>query len=185
MKNAKKNSPPGKGSREVDGVAARIPAVRVARGAALLGLALALAYFESFVVILPQVPGVKLGLANAAVLLALYTDGYFSACAVGVLRVFIAGLLFNGLTAVIFGLSGAMLSLLIMAVLRKSRLSGVIGVSAAGGVCHNIGQIFAARIVLGSGAIFYYLPALILAGMAAGLVTGLAAWLALRQLKAI
>jgi heptaprenyl diphosphate synthase len=159
------------------------PAVRVARAAALLGLALAFSYLESLVILLPHIPGAKLGLANIAVLLLLYTDGFWLAGTVSVLRVVTAGLLFNGIPSIAFGLTGAVLSLCAMFPLIKTRRFGVTGVSVAGGACHNIGQIIVARIVLGSDAVFEYLPFLIVAGMGMGLLVGVIVWLVLKQLR--
>ena len=156
---------------------------RTARGAAFLGLALALSYLEFLAGVSGPVPGVKLGVANIAVLLALYADGLPLAAAVTTARVVLAGFLFSGPMSIVFGLAGAWLSLLVMVLLKKTSWFSVTGVSMAGGACHNLGQLLAARVVLDSAAVFGALPPLLLVGASAGALTGFLSWLILNRLK--
>lgn len=44
-----------------------------------------------------------------------------------------------------------------------------------GAVCHNIGQILAAVLVLGTMDVLWYLPVLVLSGLVSGCFTGLVA----------
>ena len=126
----------------------------------MTALGIVLGWLESCVPITLGIPGVKLGIA------------------VSILRVLISCILFGNLAIGIYSLAGSILSLAVMAVLKKKNVFSVAGVSAAGGVAHNFGQILAAWVLMGTAAIFYYLPVLIVSGVIAGVLVGLAgAWL--------
>ncbi len=148
--------------------------------ALLTATAMILSYVES---LLPSVgvPGVKLGLANIAVIFALYRLGWKSALAVSVVRVFMVTLLFGSLSALLYSLTGAGLSLVVMALLRRSDRFSSVGVSVAGGVAHNAGQILMAMLLLGSARVAYYYPILVISGVAGGVFTGLTAALLIRR----
>lgn len=149
--------------------------------ALLTALAIILSYVESF---LPSlgVPGVKLGLANIAVIFALYRLGWRCAAAVSLVRVGLVSLLFGSVGALFYSLAGAALSLSVMSILRRlDRFSGV-GVSVAGGVAHNGGQILMAMWILKTETLLYYLPVLALAGIAGGILTGLCAALLVKRI---
>ncbi len=148
--------------------------------ALLTATAMILSYVES---LLPSVgvPGVKLGLANIAVIFALYRLGGKSALAVSVVRVFMVTLLFGSLSALLYSLAGAGLSLVVMALLRRSDRFSSVGVSVAGGVAHNAGQILMAMLLLGSARVAYYYPILVISGVAGGVFTGLTAALLIRR----
>lgn len=148
--------------------------------ALLTATAMILSYVES---LLPSVgvPGVKLGLANIAVIFALYRLGWKSALAVSVVRVFMVTLLFGSLSALLYSLAGAGLSLVVMALLRRSDRFSSVGVSVAGGVAHNAGQILMAMLLLGSARVAYYYPILVISGVAGGVFTGLTAALLIRR----
>ena len=144
----------------------------------MTALGIVLGWLESCVPITLWIPGVKLGIANLVALLVLYRFSLKDAAAVSVLRVLISSILFGNLAIGIYSLAGAMLSLAVMAILKKKTGLSVAGVSAAGGVAHNLGQILTAWIMMGTAAIFYYLPVLIVSGVIAGVLVGLAgAWL--------
>ncbi len=144
----------------------------------MTALGIVLGWLESCVPITLGIPGVKLGIANLVALLVLYRFSLKEAAAVSVLRVLISSILFGNLAIGIYSLAGAMLSLAVMAILKKKTGLSVAGVSAAGGVAHNLGQILTAWIMMGTAAIFYYLPVLIVSGVIAGVLVGLAgAWL--------
>lgn len=155
-------------------------AKKVTTLALLTATAMILSYVES---LLPSVgvPGVKLGLANIAVIFALYRLGWKSALAVSVVRVFMVTLLFGSLSALLYSLAGAGLSLVVMALLRRSDRFSSVGVSVAGGVAHNAGQILMAMLLLGSARVAYYYPILVISGVAGGVFTGLTAALLIRR----
>ena len=157
---------------------------RITRLAMLLVLALAASYAERLVPSpLPMLPGIKLGLANAVVLVVLYTHNTRTALVLSVLRVTLAGLLFTGVWGMLYALSGAVLSFAVMAGLKQMRLFGVIGVSAAGGAVHNFGQLVFAALVMRTSGLFAYLPLLIIAGTLAGVLVGVVAGLCVLRLN--
>lgn len=147
----------------------------------LTTLALILSYLESLLPLSFAVPGVKLGLPNIAVLFALYRLGGRGACAISLVRVLLVSVLFGNMFSLAYGASGAVLSLLVMLLLKKSGKFSVAAVSVAGGVAHNAGQIIVAVFVLETRGLIYYLPPLCVSGVAAGLLVGLAAALLIRR----
>ncbi|MCI8448242.1 MAG: Gx transporter family protein [Eubacterium sp.] len=149
------------------------------RRTAYLGLYLALAlvcsYIESLIPISFGIPGIKLGLANVVVILVLYDLGAAWAAAVSVLRILLAGFMFGNMFSIIYSLSGGLLSLGCMLLLKKTGKFKIISVSAAGGVTHNLGQIIAAALVVENINLFYYYPVLLTAGVITGVLIGTAA----------
>ena len=116
--------------------------------AMLVSVAMILSYLESLVPPLVAIPGVKLGLSNVATLFALLLLGPLSAVSVSLVRVFLSALLFGNAMALIFSLSGACLSLLVMIIFSRTKIFSPVGISIIGAVAHNAGQIIAAAIVL-------------------------------------
>ncbi len=147
----------------------------------LAGLAFALSYIE---MLLPSIGivGAKLGLANLAVLVAMYLFSWREAAAVSGVRILLSWFLFGSFTGFIYSLAGGALSLLIMAIIKKTDRFSPVGVSIAGGVSHNLGQILAAFLLLGSGVIGY-LPLLIILGAISGAIIGIAASLIIKALR--
>jgi heptaprenyl diphosphate synthase len=120
-------------------------------------------------------PGVKLGLANIVTLFALYLYGVRAGLAVATARVLLGSLISGVFLSPGFflALSGAIAGTLIMAMLLNyTSCFSLIGVSMAGAVGHNLGQLLAASIILQSSSVFYYLPVLLLAGVPTGIFTG-------------
>ena len=149
----------------------------------LLVLALILSYVEALLPLSFAIPGIKLGLPNIAVLFVLYRLGWKSACTVSLLRVVLSTLLFGNVMALFYSLAGALLSLTVMGLLKKSGKFSPTGVSVAGGVAHNAGQILVAMALLETAEIGYYLPVLCVSGTVAGILVGLTAALLLRRVK--
>lgn len=145
--------------------------------AALTSLALIFSYIEFLIPFSFGIPGIKLGLANVVIIVALYTVGTSYAFSINVLRVFIAGMLFGNAFAIVYSLAGAVLSFFCMIMLKKTGLFSVTGVSMAGGVAHNLGQIIAAALIIENVKIFYYFPVLIFSGMVTGILIGIIAYL--------
>ena len=146
-----------------------------------VALALILSYVESLLPPLVAVPGVKVGLPNVVILFLLYRYGWKEAGTVSLVRLLLTAALFTGFAAFLYGLSGAALSLLGSALLKRTDRFSPLGVSVAGGVLHNLGQIAMAALVLDSGYIFAYLPILLLSGTVAGALVGLLAAILLRR----
>ncbi len=143
--------------------------------------ALLLSYIESLFPFFFGVPGMKLGLANLAVVIALYFYGWKEALLVNILRILLAGLLFGNLFSILFSLCGAAVSFFFMLLARRFRLS-VYGVSMAGGVFHNIGQLIAAIFIVQTVSVGYYAPFLLGAGLVTGLLIGIIGKEILRRL---
>ena len=149
--------------------------------AMLTAVAMILSYVES---LLPSVgiPGVKMGLANIAVIFALFRFGWKEAAALSLVRVVLVSLLFGSVGAMLYSLAGAVLSLAVMTLLRRIDRFSTVGVSVAGGVAHNAGQILMAMLILQTKQLFGYLPVLAVSGIAGGVLTGLAAALLIRRI---
>ena len=148
---------------------------RLTRNAVFTALALALSMLEYYVplgFIIP-VPGIKLGLANIITLFMLLYMDKKSALLVLVARCTLAGLLFGGVTSIIFSLTGGFFAFLCMAFLKRynEKVFSVYGISMGGAAFHNIGQILAAGVVLKSFAVVSYLPVLLLTGLVTGALT--------------
>ena len=151
----------------------------------LVAVSMILSYVESQIPVFIAVPGVKLGLANILSVFALYTLGVWGACGVSLVRVCLSALLFGNPVSLIFSLSGAVLSLGAMILVKKLCPFSPVGVSVVGGVMHNVGQICAAAIIMETGAIVSYLPVLIISGTVAGVLVGLAAGELKRRLSRV
>ena len=160
----------GKSSREL------------ARFALLIALAMVLSWLESLVPLSLVVPGVKLGLANLVVIFALYKLGPRQAAVISLVRVLLVTFTFGNAFNFAYSLAGAALSFAVMLLLKKTGKFSLMGVSIAGGVCHNIGQILVAMAVLGTNLI-WYLPALLIAGTVAGICIGAAGALVTARVK--
>ena len=129
---------------------------KVANYGVLVTLALVASYVETLIPISLGVPGAKIGLANLITIVALFLMGWKDAFAISIIRIVLAGFLFGNLFAIFYSLAGALLSLLIMMLLKKLEF-GTVAVSCAGGVAHNIGQIsFAALLVENSRLLLEY-----------------------------
>ena len=150
--------------------------------AVLAALALALSYLESFFPPLLPLPGVKLGLANIVVIFALYRLGPGPAAVISFVRVLLMTFMFGNAFALFYSLSGAVLSLTVMLLLKKTGKFSPVGVGAAGGVTHNIGQILCAMVVLETEKLAYYLPVLLVSGTLAGIGIGIVGGILIKRI---
>ena len=146
---------------------------------ALLGactaVALVLAYLEAMLPpLFPAVPGIKMGLPNIILVFLLYRRGPAFASVVSLLRVLLITLLFGNAMMLLYSLAGGALSMLLMWLLSRSKGFSPVGVSVAGGVAHNIGQVLMAMLLLETPQLGYYLVVLTVTGTAAGILVGLA-----------
>lgn len=146
---------------------------RVALYGMLTALAFILSYVESLVPVTAGIPGVKLGLANLVVVIALYTLDLKGAFVISVVRIVLSGLTFGGLFSMLYSLAGGLLSFAVMAILSRKKVFGTVGVSVCGGVAHNIGQLLVAMAVLETESVWYYFPVLLISGSVAGVLIGL------------
>ncbi len=152
----------------------RISTKKLTLTAILVSCAMILSYIEVLLPIPLPIPGIKLGLANIATLFALYSLGAGYATAITLLRVFLSALLFGNVASLIYSLAGGILALFFMITLKRLDAFSSIGVSVAGAVAHNAGQILAAAIIMKTAGIASYLPVLAITGTVAGVLIGIA-----------
>lgn len=135
-------------------------------------LALIFSYVETLIPINFGIPGVKLGLANLIIVIILYQTGWKEALLLSVVRIVLAGFLFGSLFSILYSLAGGLLSLAVMAFTKRYKGFSVMGVSIAGGVSHNVGQLAVAMLVVSTWQIGYYLLVLLIAGLLTGALIG-------------
>lgn len=144
---------------------------------AYLGLFSAVAiifgYVESLIPVFVGIPGIKLGLANLAVLFILNRYSWKEAAMVSAVRILVIGFLFGNLFSIVYSLAGAALSLMVMTLLNKRGGFSLMGISIAGGVSHNVGQLLIAMAIVENVSLMYYAPALLVSGVITGLLIGL------------
>lgn len=152
----------------------------IARTAILVSVAVLLGYVES--IFPPPVPvaGIKLGLANTVIIIELYTSHLSQTWIVALLKVFLCALLFGSATSFIYSMCGAVVSLMMMMLAKKSGLFSLIGVSSLGGIFHNLAQLLCAYFFIGKGAVFH-IPVLCLSGAVCGVLTGIAAQILIKR----
>lgn len=154
-----------------------------AKNVAFLGLCTSLALILAYVEVLlpplfPAVPGIKMGLPNIIIIFLLYRRGVKAAVMVSIARILLVTLLFSNAMAMAYSLAGAALSLAVMILLRRMQLLSAVGVSVAGAVMHNAGQILMAMLMLETAELGYYLVVLTVTGTIAGVIIGLCgSWL--------
>lgn len=146
-------------------------------------LALLFSYIESLIPFHIGIPGVKLGLVNLIIVIALYKMNARQAFLLSVTRIVLAGFLFGNLFSILYSLAGGMLSLIVMILLKKQNGFSVMGVSVAGGVFHNVGQLVIAMLVTESLNLFYYVPVLMISGLITGIFIGIIANEMLKRLR--
>lgn len=142
----------------------------------LASLAVVLGIVEALIPFTVTIPGAKLGLGNIVVLTALVCFGGRDALLLICIKTLLTSFILGSFSTFLFSVLGALSSFLLMYVMVRfcSKLFSFMMISVAGGIAHNLGQLLAASIVLGTSKIFYYLPFLLLAGVATGLFVGAA-----------
>ena len=151
--------------------------------AVTISVAMILSFVESRIPAFVAIPGVKVGLANIAVIFALYKMGWREAVVVSVIRVILVALLFGSVVSLAYSIAGALISLSLMILLRKIGIFTEVAVSVVGGITHNIGQILIAFLLLETKVVFYYLPFLLVSGVIAGIAVGVASALLIKRIK--
>ena len=148
---------------------------KVAYFGVFTALALIFSYVETLIPFQIGIPGVKLGLANLIIVIALYKMNLKETYLLSVTRIILSGFIFGNLFSIIYSLSGGLLSLSAMAFFKKQGGFSVMGISIVGGVMHNVGQLLVAMVIVETFSIIYYIPVLLIAGVITGLVIGVAA----------
>lgn len=149
----------------------------------VIAFAMILSFVESRIPAFVAIPGVKVGLANIAVIFTLYKFGVKEAITVSIIRVLLISMLFGSPVSLIYSISGATLSLATMILLKKLTPLTEVAISVTGGVMHNVGQIAAASFMLSTNVVIYYLPFLLVSGTIAGVVVGIASAILIKRIK--
>ena len=143
---------------------------------ALTAMSVVIGILESLITPVGDIlPGLKLGLANVIIVFALYKYNFSKALMIAIIRVFIVALLRSGFGFnFFFSLGGALFSIIVIALAKKTHLS-LIGVSILGSISHSIGQVLIGMLILKNSNIIYYLPYLTLFSIPTGIIIGVIA----------
>ena len=147
-------------------------AQKVALYGVLIALAMVLSYVEMLIPLPVGIPGVKPGLANLVVFLALYMMTAREALLISMVRILLVSITFGNGSAFLYSMAGGILSFLVMWIFQKKDFLLPSGVSIAGGIAHNVGQLLMAAVILENGAVFTYFPVLLAAGCITGGIIG-------------
>lgn len=158
---------------------------RVAYFGVFTALALMFSYIETMIPIQFGVPGIKLGFANIMIVIMLYKSSAKEALLLSIVRIMLSGFLFGNLSSILYSIAGGVLSLGIMTLLKKQGGFSIIGVSVAGGVSHNVGQLIVAMLVVETYQVGYYFPVLLVAGVLTGLGIGVVSQEVLKRIRNI
>lgn len=148
-----------------------------------VALAMILSYIESLIPIPFAVPGMKIGLANLVVIVALYVMDEKAAISISLIRVILVSFTFANFSAMIFSLAGALCSIICMLLLKRTGNYSVSGVSIVGAVSHNVGQLMVAMAVVNTVQVISYLPILIIFGVTSGFLMGMLAIMVINRIK--
>ena len=143
----------------------------------LVALAMVLGFVETLIPINLGIPGMKLGLANIVVVIALFLFDIKTAVVVSIIRIILIAMTFGNMSMMFYSIAGASLSLLSMIAISKIKSFSLISVSIVGGIMHNVGQIICAAFVVRTNGVFTYLPVLMIAGLVSGALIGIVAGL--------
>lgn len=159
-----------------------------AKTVAFLGMCTAIAMVFAWVEsqlppLVAAVPGVKMGLPNIAIIFILYRFGWKEAAAVSFVRIIAVSLLFGNPIMIAYSLAGGFLSLFGMTLLKKLNFLSPTGVSVAGGVLHNVGQVLMAMLIMSTAGLGYYLIILTVSGIVSGVFVGLCGSFAVKRIR--
>ena len=155
---------------------------RLALSAILVTLAMIFSYIEALFPLPVPIPGVKLGLANLVIIIAIYRLSFKYAFTINCVRIFVAGLLFTGLFGMMYSFAGGILSIVVMYLLYRTGWFSMVGISMAGGVAHNLGQLITACIIMSNIRLMSYFAVLLFSGMVSGILIGIVAHIIYQKL---
>ena len=158
---------------------------RIAYIGLLIALAFVFSYIEFLFPVHMGIPGVKLGLANLAIIVCLYTLGEKDAFILSMVRIVLVGFTFANTASMMYSLAGGILSFAVMFLAKKTKALSMTGVSVLGGVFHNVGQILLAMWMLSTESLMYYLPVLIFSGIISGILIGILGAMVTKRLNKI
>lgn len=150
----------------------------------LLSLFCAVSMIMSYIEALIPLPlpfGIKVGLPNIVIVFILYRFGAKEAIAVSIVRVILVSLLFGNIMSLAYSIAGAVLSLIVMIILKSTGWFTTIGISVSGGICHNIGQTIVACILMNTIEISSIIPILTITGTVAGVLVGICGHLLIKK----
>ena len=166
-----------KGGRTASDIFSQRRQIYMNKKIAYLGLFSAVAiifgYVETLIPVFAGIPGIKLGLANLAVLFILARYTWKEAALVSLIRILVIGFMFGNLFSIAYSIAGESLSLLVMTLLKRQKGFSIVGISIAGGVSHNVGQLLVAMLIVENTSLIYYTPALLVSGVITGLLIGI------------
>lgn len=157
--------------------------LRAAYFGIFLSLALILSYVETLIPLNFGIPGAKIGLTNLIIIIVLYKSDWKEAFILSVSRIILSGFIFGNLFSIVYSMAGATLSLLVMILVKHSGKFSITGVSIAGGVFHNMGQLMIAMVIVETYQVGYYFPVLLVSGSAAGAAIGITAKEVLKRIE--
>lgn len=146
---------------------------KVAYCAILIALAMIFSYVEALIPVNFGIPGIKLGVANIVVVVGLYIIKAREVFVISVIRIILVGILFGNVMSILYSLAGGILSLIVMLLMKKMKGFSIVGVSIAGGVSHNVGQLAVAIAVVENLKLIAYIPVLLIAGAITGFIIGI------------
>ena len=148
----------------------------------MTSLAIVFGYLEHLIPLPIGAYGIKLGLANLAVVVLLYTMNAPAAFAVNMLRIILCSILFGTFTSFWYSLIGGLLSFAIMLIIKATKKFSPMGISICGAIAHNVGQTAVAVILMEEFKIAIYLPILIIVGTLTGALIGIIAIPVIKQI---
>lgn len=151
----------------------RLQNKKIAQCGLLVAIGLIFGYIEFLFPLPIGVPGVKIGFSNIVTVICLYILNPLDCFLVLFIRVVLSGILFGNFYSILYSLTGALFSFLVMLIVKKVNIFSVTGISVCGGVFHNIGQLCVACITVSELRLTYYLPVLILSGVLCGGIIGI------------
>ena len=153
---------------------------KLALSALFVSIMLILGYIESMIGI--GYPGIKLGLSNSVLLLAIYWLGVPTAFMLMAAKVLLSGLMFAGVSAMMYSFAGGILSMLSMALISKIKGVSPVSVGAVGGAMHNVGQVGLAILIVKTTGLLTYMAILMVIGIVMGVITGLLTVMLMKRL---
>ena len=151
--------------------------------AMLTAIALTIFMIEAQIPALVPIPGIKLGLSNGILIFAVYMLGIPTAFVLMVLKVVLSGLMFGGVSAMMYAFAGGLLSMIFMSLLSRMKGIHVVVVSMIGGLMHNVGQVGLAMVMLSTPKLLYYMAILMVVGLGCGALTGICADSVMKHLR--
>lgn len=149
-----------------------------------VALAMVLSYAESLLPYFFSVPGMKLGLANVLVVVALYFWGPKEALIVNLARILLMGLIIGNGIHLAYSITGGLFAFLAMYLFKKIEGIHLLLVSAAGGIFHNVGQMLIGSILASNWALLFNAPFLLAGGIFSGSIVGIISYFILKRLQA-